>query len=666
MADQSGNSAGQLITIDVYTPQVTLSGISFDAGTAFGNTNPLESDMPVSLVRNRKGKIDIIGEYKTNEKGEFYAEGLTTKGKIYVKNAKGEPVAEYDETTGKLFIIKDGYSLSPNPSKGDMPATFDVKDSSGLALLKAFYITDANTDTKTDSENTQYTAKNVEYLAGAHVKDNNQQDEFEFNKIAGDDPNWFGATEVVYKNENLRTAIIDTTGYVYLLDGRMTIRLKNADNGKDPLIYELLFNGNPIGEVFISIKTPAPLDLVPKSTFGATAVDTSKPSLPKYQEVAPYKPFSDVAADSPYYEAINDLKKKGVLDGYIENGKEFFKPNDKITRAEFAKIILKMLCITPREEAYKMPQIFSDVPFEKNLSWFYPFTKEGFLRKLIYGYGAEKDPETGLTPFKPSNNINLAEAAKIVIEALYIQNIINFERPVDPDPWYAPYIKIAQDLKPYLKNTEAVKEAFIITKDEAAAPDKVLTRAEFALIAYRVLKAYSCFDTDKDQNGIPDYLDDDPDKDGLKNADEYKYGTNYLNPDTDGDGLKDGEEIKTYTTDPLDPDTDDDALKDGDEVLTYKTNPKKADTDDGGVPDGLEIIRKSDPLNPADDYVKQNKLLPGVYGILTDCNACPCPATIEYTAQLMPGDIIYAVIINKDKTKIFSKSNEILIEQKNK
>jgi hypothetical protein len=54
----------------------------------------------------------------------------------------------------------------------------------------------------------------------------------------------------------------------------------------------------------------------------------------------------------------------------------------------------------------------------------------------------------------------------------------------------------------------------------------------------------------------------DTDKDGLKNVQEYKLGTNPRKADTDGDGLKDGNEVQVGD-DPLTKDTDGDGVKDG-------------------------------------------------------------------------------------------------------
>lgn len=97
-------------------------------------------------------------------------------------------------------------------------------------------------------------------------------------------------------------------------------------------------------------------------------------------------------------------------------------------------------------------------------------------------------------------------------------------------------------------------------------------------------------------------VDGDDDRDGLKNSQEEKLGTNPENPDTDGDGLKDGEEVNRYKTNPLIVDTDKDDLSDYDEVMKYSTNPNNPDTDGEGLKDGEEVFKyKTNPLSVDSD-----------------------------------------------------------------
>lgn len=58
----------------------------------------------------------------------------------------------------------------------------------------------------------------------------------------------------------------------------------------------------------------------------------------------------------------------------------------------------------------------------------------------------------------------------------------------------------------------------------------------------------------------------DSDKDGIRDIDERRYGTDATLADTDADGLNDYAELNQYQTDPLVADTDGDTYLDGDEV----------------------------------------------------------------------------------------------------
>jgi len=93
---------------------------------------------------------------------------------------------------------------------------------------------------------------------------------------------------------------------------------------------------------------------------------------------------------------------------------------------------------------------------------------------------------------------------------------------------------------------------------------------------------------DSDGDGIPDDAEislgldpknpvdaqEDFDRDGLTNLQEFSRGTGLRNPDTDGDGLTDGDEV------------------------ARNTNPLLRDTDGDGVPDGVEVQTGTNPLDP--------------------------------------------------------------------
>ena len=158
----------------------------------------------------------------------------------------------------------------------------------------------------------------------------------------------------------------------------------------------------------------------------------------------------------------------------------------------------------------------------------------------------------------------------------------------------------------------------------------------------------------------------------LDGAEVTSYMTNPLLQDTDGDGLGDGQEVNDFKTDPLKTDTDGDTLGDGDEVVKYKTNPLKADTDNGSVDDGTEVRRGSDPLNPADDVVKEEMEVGQVIileGINFETNSARITADSE--EKLMKA---YNTLVNNPKIDVeisghtdsrgSNSKNQVLSEQR--
>ena len=98
-------------------------------------------------------------------------------------------------------------------------------------------------------------------------------------------------------------------------------------------------------------------------------------------------------------------------------------------------------------------------------------------------------------------------------------------------------------------------------------------------------------------------ISEDPDGDGLTNAEERALGTNILSADSDSDGLDDGSEVNAFGTDPLAPDTDGDGLWDVEETYFFHSDPvDDADSDDDELSDWSEaIVHGTDPSLPDSD-----------------------------------------------------------------
>jgi hypothetical protein len=457
-----------------------------------------------------------------------------------------------------------------------------------------------------------------------------------------------------------------------------------------------------------------------------TSEDTDGDGVTDYEEVVTGEDpletadsyFDDVSIDDPYYEELLNLVVFGVLDGYEEDGVLYFKPDQFVTRAEFTKVLLYILCIDPRAEAYELPYTFYDVT-DPSL-WYYPITKESYLQTFITGYLQELDEE-GIAPFKPDVSISRAEGAKIILEALERLGVLDLSEVEDADPWYLPYLDISMNLEPYMveESTLGEGENYLLTQGEAELFSEALTRYDFIIMASRVLNFYNCFDDkDTDGDGLTDYeevvvygtdpynpdtddggvtdgeeaelgtdpidrSDDDSDGDGLINNDEDDiYGTDPYDPDTDDGGVYDGDEVENGTNpvsnpDDDDVDTDGDGLTDQEETDVYGTDPYNPDTDYGGVYDGDEVDAGTNPVDdPTDDYgevisaddledlVEQEEnstdgLEPGIYVVKYECTSCPCDVSISNAADLLPGDTIFAAIMNTANTLLLTSSNEV-------
>ena len=121
---------------------------------------------------------------------------------------------------------------------------------------------------------------------------------------------------------------------------------------------------------------------------------------------------------------------------------------------------------------------------------------------------------------------------------------------------------------------------------------------EYTQTLYPIISSSDIFNADFDNDGIPDYIDNDNDNDGYSDLQEDKesdpqYSLTY-NP-LDANSHPNSERDNDYDgiIDSLD---DDDGLTDTEEV-NYQTNPMIADSDGDGVEDRDEIIYKYDPVD---------------------------------------------------------------------
>ncbi len=172
-------------------------------------------------------------------------------------------------------------------------------------------------------------------------------------------------------------------------------------------------------------------------------------------------PFMDVTGDSEFYSAILDLKDSGIVEGYKDGT---FKPENTINRAEFTKIL-----VLSSGKTVTGGNCFQDVTDQ----WFAPYICTAKEAGLLDGYPDGK--------FRPEQNINFAEASKIISNTYGL-----IKEEADADLWYKNFVLSLED--------------YAAIPTSVLSFDKKITRAEMAEMMYRVKngytqKAYNTFDS---------------------------------------------------------------------------------------------------------------------------------------------------------------------------
>lgn len=135
--------------------------------------------------------------------------------------------------------------------------------------------------------------------------------------------------------------------------------------------------------------------------------------------------FSDVNQDSLYGEAIYSLVEKGVLKGYSDNT---FKADKKMTRAEFAKVIVTANNLT-KKTSNEEKQMLGDI----SNHWAKEYIEIVFSNDIIEGYPDKT--------FKPEKEITYGEVVTILLRNLNLENKLNKELE-----WPQNYMNLASEI----------------------------------------------------------------------------------------------------------------------------------------------------------------------------------------------------------------------------
>lgn len=198
--------------------------------------------------------------------------------------------------------------------------------------------------------------------------------------------------------------------------------------------------------------------------------------------------FPDVPENHPNYKAITYLKANQIVEG---NPDGTFKPQNTLNRAELTKIAVLSAELPLVSDLNCFPDVSKD-------AWFAPFVCTAKAFNIVQGY-----PDG---TFKPSNQINRAEAFKIISESQNLPTTSSSSQVAqdsygdyDSNQWYSGYLNhlSEQNYLPFKLNIQASKE---------------LQRREFSEIYYRLLSSQkSKFqeefpDTEHKINGNPEEI----------------------------------------------------------------------------------------------------------------------------------------------------------------
>lgn len=178
--------------------------------------------------------------------------------------------------------------------------------------------------------------------------------------------------------------------------------------------------------------------------------------------------FSDIAA-SPAASAIKDLASRGIIGG---KGNGVFDPNGDVTRAEFAKIIVLSLGLTPKET-----RDFTDVPTGQ---WYSGYVGTAAAYGIVNGVWDGK--------FDPSGKITRQEAAVMVFRAAKLCG-------VKPEMDEASIRNMLAQFPDYTKSSSWAREALAVCFQEGILSQNELdirplvpaTRAEITQMVYNLL-----------------------------------------------------------------------------------------------------------------------------------------------------------------------------------
>jgi hypothetical protein len=481
LIDENGNESNFPIKLEIFVPKIQISAITNNSIT--GSISPALENIPINIIRTRYGNPSyLVGKSAkqkngttvlTDKRGRFSLTGLKNSRSIAILDSKNAILAEINQDNGNVVIRKNLSYEAFRPEANKTTLGGSIKNNKGQTVTNLYLATDGLTDLALLEQayfgKVSRTGKN-----GIFISDTDSKDEFKLTELPGTDTLAPGGILVSKAEQKLIS--IDSFGLVNYLNtealAKVSITPSKSSNIDDLPSFEIKSQSQTIAKIKIRTKK---LKIAQDKTASATELNNRR--------VQTSNTFVDLKANDPEADIVNYLVEKGVISGVSKGDQRFIELDRTMTRAEFTKILLNVLCIVPRPESYQNPFAFADIQIIGQMPWFYPFTKEAFLRGFVTGYKGLIDPVSKKPLFLPERSISRAEAFKVLLEVLESQDKLSLESLNESQStvWYKPYLDYALTIKPA-----------IITNEEASQPDLSLTRRDFIIIVNRLLKFSNC------------------------------------------------------------------------------------------------------------------------------------------------------------------------------
>ena len=178
---------------------------------------------------------------------------------------------------------------------------------------------------------------------------------------------------------------------------------------------------------------------------------------------------TDVARNSWYFTPIENMSADGYVTGVSQSQ---FKPNQRMTRAEYTAIIVRVFAINPSSTE---PMNFKDMTSSK--AWFYDAVRKAFRAKLVGGNSQGQ--------FQPNAPITREQALVILARAIQYKKIAL--------PTGGPAISTFKDVNqvtPVVRSQlDSLTKARIVGGNNARLlPRNPITRAESTVMLYRAME----------------------------------------------------------------------------------------------------------------------------------------------------------------------------------